>query len=140
MNRILAQNRIFAVLVLLQVFCLTQVYPYVHFHHTHEEGQLKAVLSSHPIDSDCTAHEGHQGEDHSHECYWNVINTPTFAQSRTQNDCPRTTFFHPVGIRTATVDFEPPFIFLFEKHFRLIKPFEKVMASLNISRAPPHHS
>jgi hypothetical protein len=130
----------FAVLVLLQVFCLTQVCPYVHFHHAHEDDQLKAVLSSHPMDSDCAAHEDHQGEGHSHECYWNGIKPPAFAQSRTQSDCPRTTFYHPIGNRTATVDFEPPSIFHFEKHFRFIKPLEKVMASLNISRAPPHHS
>jgi len=138
MNRVLPQNRVFAILVLIQLVYLTQVYPYVHFHHTHADDYVKAVLSVHPLDTTQDDHEDHRSNDHSHEGDDHVISATTFVQPRSQDSRAGASFVHPLAIQAATVDPETPLISLFEKPRSDTKPFEKALASTITCRGPPN--
>lgn len=56
---------ILGVIVLLTL--CAQVFPYIHFHHTHDDNSFNIIVSSHPINEEKSHHsEQHNGE-HHHE-------------------------------------------------------------------------
>ena len=66
--------------ILLLIFC-TQFFPYIHFHHSHDDNNFNIIVSSHPVKHENNHHsEQHNGE-HHHEgnehivADWNYIKT-----------------------------------------------------------------
>lgn len=67
---------------LLPVLYSIHVYPFVHFHHGHDENALRIVLSFHPIDANTEKHENTHNDDHDHGVDDHVVSDTTFIKQR----------------------------------------------------------
>lgn len=61
------KDKILTISLIFQVLYFTQVYPYAHIHHAHQGGDLKVVLSVHPVDVYPEDHEAHHPDGNHHE-------------------------------------------------------------------------
>lgn len=60
------KNKSFPFILILNILYFTQIYPFVHFHHTHNEDGFQIVVSTHPIDRHTENHNDHHSDDHQH--------------------------------------------------------------------------
>lgn len=100
-HRKLAESRRLRLFLLLTFFYFSQVYPFYHLHHTHDEGSFGFEISSHFIDHDDEHSTSHHHEDDSahsdshHHAYdqhveWHIIRAQNL---RFQSDL----HYHPVS-------------------------------------------
>jgi hypothetical protein len=65
--RSLARSFWFACFLLIQVAGVTQLYPFVHLHHVHDENGARLVLSIHPPSVDDIHVDATSEEEHHHD-------------------------------------------------------------------------
>lgn len=82
-NQLIKKNNVKILGVIVLVMLCTQVFPYIHFHHTHDDNNFNIIVSSHPINHEKSHNsEQHNGEhQHQHksnehiEGSWNYVKT-----------------------------------------------------------------
>ncbi|MBN4081054.1 hypothetical protein JYT44_01680 [Caldithrix abyssi] len=67
MIQLIKKNNFMILGVIVLVTLCIQVFPYIHFHHTHDDNNFNIIVGSHPINHEKSHHsEQHNGE-HHHE-------------------------------------------------------------------------
>jgi hypothetical protein len=119
--------------IVLLTFC-AQVFPYIHFHHTHDNNNFNIIVSSHPINLENSHHsEQHNGE-HHHEgnehivANWNYIKTISNSPLKVSVSlkCITNLFFNEKSVHVSIV---------YKKSIH--PPPNKISFSPDLSRGPP---
>ena len=118
----------------LLVLCFGQIYPFIHFHHTHDEHGTKVVPSVHPIDYVEENHSGHHADDHEHSAPEHAIGDWDYIKP-----APRQAFIQPLGFYTLStvVTSDNPITPFVVQSINHRPPPQQVLISLAIPRGPP---
>lgn len=119
--------------IVLVTLCI-QVFPYIHFHHTHDDNNFNIIVSSHPINHEKSHHsEQHNGE-HNHESNEHIVGSWNYVKS-----VPRLVLKFSTNLQWITN-------IVFDEKLEQITivqvgtnhpPPKQVLLSPNLSRGPP---
>lgn len=119
--------------ILLAVLC-TQVFPYIHFHHTHVDNHFSIIVSSHPIDHENSHHsEQHDGE-HHHEAKVHIVADWNYI--KTVSDSPLKDSVNLDWITQLTFDEKYTHNSIVNKE-QFHTPSNKILLLPDLSRGPP---
>ena len=122
------------VLLVLPFLYFAQIYPFIHFHHTHDEHGTKVVLSTHPTEHVDENHSGHHGDDHEHSTPEHVSGERDYTKPSLKR-----AFILPISfnsISTVVISDNSITTFVVQNIDYYRQP-QQVFISPNIPRGPP---
>lgn len=118
----------------LMILYFAQIYPYIHFHHTHNNHGSQIVVSSHPLHQESNNHsEQHKGE-HQHEGNEHIVGDWNYVKPVPKLPLKFSTNF----LWVTNIDYMEKFeqFTIVQTESIYIQPF-KILFSLDLSRGPP---
>ena len=67
MKHYLQRAKLITFLLVVPFLHFAQIYPLIHFHHTHSEDAFEIVVSIHPVDQPTDNHADHEAGEHGHQ-------------------------------------------------------------------------
>lgn len=111
-----------------------QVYPYLHFHHNHDEYGSKVVVSAHPVSQERVESTGHESAAHRGEVPKHLSGDWVYTQASSRKSILATSVFHKSNAMIASSKLDTQALVQIVDH---ICPQQPQYIPLDMPRGPP---